>query len=191
MKDLEIYKKVAKDRLSEKRYNHSVSVANYAEKLAQNYGADKTKAAIAGTLHDITKEISEQEHLKIIKDENINLSDVEINSPKLLHSISGSIFIKNNLNIVDTDIINAVRYHTTARANMSVLEKIIFVADFISDDRTWDNVEILKELAFKNLDDAVIYGLKITIPELLNNGALIAKNTLKAYNDIMLKNKKF
>ena len=70
---------------------------------------------------------------------------------------------------------------------MSLLEKIIFIADFISDDREWDNTKFLRALAFKNLDDAVIYGLKVTITALIDKDALIAEDTLKAYNDLIIK----
>lgn len=162
-------------------------MAHYAEKLAEKYGVDKDKAAIAGLLHDVTKETPESEQLEIIKKDGIILSPLELHSPKLLHSISGAAFAKNALGIINSDVLDAIRYHTTARENMSALEKIIFVADFISDDRDWNDAEFLRNLAFKNLDDAAIYGLKITIQALLDRDALIAENTIKAYNDIMLK----
>lgn len=184
---IEYYKNVIKSIMSKRRYEHSISVSFYAKELAKVYAADEAKAEIAGILHDITKEMPEQKQLEIIKKEGVVLSSLEDKTHKLWHSISGSIYIKNELGINDEDIINAVRYHTTARKNMSLLEKIIFIADFISDDREWENTKFLRALAFKNLDDAVIYGLKVTITALIDKDALIAEDTLNAYNDLMMK----
>ena len=126
------YKKIIKSMMSENRYNHCVNVSKEAVKLAKRYGGDEEKAAIAGILHDITKEMPKEEQLQIMLDSGIILDDIQKNAPKLWHGISGSVYIKNHLDIDDEDILNAVCYHTTGRAGMSLLEKIIFVADFTS-----------------------------------------------------------
>lgn len=185
--NLDKYKDIIKEKMCEKRYKHSVSVSEWAVKLALKYSANEKKAAIAGILHDITKEMPEEEQLKLISNSGINLSLLEKKSIKLLHSISGAIYVREFLKIDDEEIINAIKYHTTAREDMTLLEKIIFIADFLSDDRKWENTDYFRKLALKNLDDALIYGLKLTIEGLLKGNKLIAENTFKAYNYVILK----
>ncbi len=184
------YENIVKEKMSKKRFIHSLSVSKVAKKLAQAYGADEKKAEMAGLLHDITKEMPEDEQLKLFESEGIVLDDVERSTTKLWHSISGTIYVKKYLNIQDADILNAIRYHTTARSNMSLLEKIIVMSDFISEDRQYDNVEYMRSLAFENLDKAIIYGLKIQMEFLFEQDKPIAVNMLKAYNDIILKMRK-
>ena len=121
------YKAIIRALMGDYRFDHSVNVAAEAVELAKLYGEDEEKAYTAGILHDITKEIPKDEQLKIIADGGILLDDVQKNAPKLWHSISGSVYIQTELGITDSDIINAVRYHTTGRANMSLLEKIIYI----------------------------------------------------------------
>ena len=188
--NLDDYKNIIREKMGKKRYKHSVSVSEWAVKLALKHGADEKKAAVAGILHDITKEMPEEEQLKLISDSGIKLSLLESKSNKLWHSISGSIYVQKVLKIDDEEIINAIKYHTTAKENMTLLEKIIFIADFLSDDRKWENTGYFRSLALENLDEALIYGLKITIDGLLKRDRLIADNTFKAYNYAnLIKNK--
>ena len=116
-------------------FSHSVNVAKEAKKLAKHYGADENKAEIAGILHDITKEMPKEQQLQIIIDSGIILDNVQLHAPKLWHGMSGSIVVRDELGIDDEDILNAIRYHTTGRAGMSLLEKVIFTADFTSEER--------------------------------------------------------
>lgn len=188
--NLDDYKNIIREKMGKKRYKHSVSVSEWAVKLALKHGADEKKAAVAGILHDITKEMPEEKQLKLISDSGIKLSLLESKSNKLWHSISGSIYVQKVLKIDDEEIINAIKYHTTAKENMTLLEKIIFIADFLSDDRKWENTDYFRSLALENLDEALIYGLKITIDGLLKRDRLIADNTFKAYNYAnLIKNK--
>ena len=188
--NLDDYKNIIREKMGKKRYKHSVSVSEWAVKLALKHGADEKKAAVAGILHDITKEMPEEEQLKLISDSGLKLSLLESKSNKLWHSISGSIYVQKVLKIDDEEIINAIKYHTTAKENMTLLEKIIFIADFLSDDRKWENTDYFRSLALENLDEALIYGLKITIDGLLKRDRLIADNTFKAYNYAnLIKNK--
>ena len=188
--NLDDYKNIIREKMGKKRYKHSVSVSEWAVKLALKHGADEKKAAVAGILHDITKEMPEEEQLKLISDSGIKLSLLESKSNKLWHSISGSIYVQKVLKIDDEEIINSIKYHTTAKENMTLLEKIIFIADFLSDDRKWENTDYFRSLALENLDEALIYGLKITIDGLLKRDRLIADNTFKAYNYAnLIKNK--
>ena len=182
------YKNLIKEMMSEKRYLHSVSVSNAAMKLAKKYEFDTEKAAIAGILHDITKEMPDEFHLELFEKHNVKLDEIEKKSKKLWHSISGSIFIKENLHIDDEEILNAVKYHTTGRKNMTLLDKIIFLSDFLAVDRNYENSEIMRKQAFENLDETVIYGLKLQMESFLSKDLLLSKNIFEAYNDMIIKN---
>lgn len=185
---LDEYKKLIKTKMSEHRFIHSVNVSKEAKNLAKIYGADEEKAALAGMLHDITKEMSRDEQLKIISDSGIILDNVQKNAPKLWHGISGSIYIKENLEICDEDILNAIRYHTTGRAGMSLLEKIIFVADFTSQERTYKGVSTMRKKSRKTLEDAMLYGFKFTFSDLSKRELAIHPDEIACYNEIVLSN---
>lgn len=186
--NLDEYRNLIKSKMSEHRFVHSVNVSKEARKLAKIYGADAEKAAIAGILHDITKEMPVEEQLKIITDSGIILDNVQKNAPKLWHGISGSIYIKENLDINDADILNATRYHTTGRAGMSLLEKIIFVADFTSQERTYKGVSTMRKKSRKTLDEAMLYGFKFTFSDLSKRELAIHPDELACYNEIVLSN---
>lgn len=184
------YEKIIRPRLKDARFEHSKNVSKEAVRLAKKYGADVEKAAIAGILHDITKETSEEEQLEIIKKAGIELTPLEANSPKLWHAISGSGYIKVELGINDEDILNAVRYHTTARGGMSLLEKVIFIADFTSEERDYDGVDEIRKAADESLEAAMLEGLSFSIEDLAHRRLAIAKDTLDAYNEVIVINKK-
>lgn len=180
------YKKIIKPLMSEYRYTHSVNVSKEAVKLAKRYGADEEKAAVAGILHDITKEMPKEEQLQIILDSGIILDDIQKNAPKLWHGLSGSLYIKKYIGIDDEDILNAICYHTTGRAGMSVLEKIIFVADFTSEERTYKGVATMRKKSKKSLEDAMLYGFKFTFSDLSSRELAIHPDELSCYNEIVL-----
>lgn len=182
------YKKIIKSMMSESRYNHCVNVSKEAVKLAKRYGGDEEKAAVAGILHDITKEMLKEEQLQIMLDSGIILDDIQKNAPKLWHGISGSIYIKKHFGIEDEDILNAICYHTTGRAGMSLLEKIIFVADFTSEDRTYKGVATMRKKSRKSLESAMIYGFKFTFSDLSSRELAIHPDELACYNEIVLNN---
>lgn len=180
------YKKLIKTRMGEKRYTHSVNVAHEAAELAQLYNADVEKAKIAGILHDITKETPNEEQLQIMEKNGIILTKMQLSSPKLWHSMSGAAYISSELGITDEDIINAVRYHTSGRAGMSVLEKIIFVADFTSAERDYDDVDVMRKKSRKSLEEAMHYGLSFTIKDLIKRERAVDPNSIACYNDIII-----
>lgn len=179
------YIDIIRSRMGDYRFNHSINVSKSAVELAKKYGADIDKAEIAGILHDCCKEIGGEQMLQIINDSGIILDVAEKNSPKLWHSIAGSCYVRDVLKIADEDIINAVRYHTTGRENMSLLEKIVFLADFISAEREYEDVEVMRKKAFCNLDDAMLYALKFTISSLVSRNLIVHHNTVKCYNDVL------
>lgn len=186
-KIIDEYKFLLKSRLNEKRYLHSLAVADEAYRLAGIYGADQNKAYFAGLLHDVTKNASQEEHLQIFSAFGIILSDVESTAEKLWHAISGAAYVEHYFDVDDKDIISAIRYHTTAKADMSPLEIVLYLADFTSSDRDYEDVDVMRELVDKSANEALKYALKYTIEELLSKGAAIHPDTVAAYNYVILK----
>ena len=178
----EDYKEIVRPFLSDRRFYHSECVAAEAEKLAKVYGSDPEKAWIAGILHDIMKELPPEEQLKKIKSFGIILTDLERNAQKLWHSILGAAYIKNELHITDPEIVDPVLYHTTARADMTLPEKILFIADYISADRRYDGVEEMRRVAYEDLDRAVLLGSRETIRDLAERYMAIHPDTMGAFN---------
>lgn len=179
------YYELAEKILGERRFTHSENVASAAVRLANKYGEDPLKAETAGILHDITKELNIENQLQIVKSGGIILDDVCKNSPQLLHAITGMVYCRDTLGITDTDILNSIRYHTTARANMSLLEKIIFIADFISDERDYPDVDIMRAECEKSLEDGMLYGLGFVIPDLVKKNRAVHPDAIAAYNEIV------
>ncbi len=181
------YKKILQERLTPKRYNHSLCVADEAVRLAEKYGGDCEKAYLAGLLHDITKNATQEEHLQIFSRFDIMLNDIEKAAEKLWHAISGAAYIEHILGINDNEIITAVRYHTTARENMSQLEKILYLADFTSADRDYDDIDIMREKVEISMEAALNYALLYTINDLVSRAKPLHIDTVEAYNENALK----
>ncbi len=187
--DYSNYTQILKSRLKEKRFHHSLCVADEAKRLALKYSADTEKAYLAGLLHDITKNTEEKEQLLLFKEFGIIPDSITLNSEKLWHAVTGAGFIEKRLGICDKDIISAVRYHTTAKANMTLLEKILYIADFTSADRDYEDVDVMRKKADESLSSAMKYALSYTVKELVEKGAQIHPDTISAYNEIMGENK--
>ena len=174
------------DSLSDYRRVHSLNVSAEAVRFAEKYGSDVEKARLAGLLHDVTKETDNERQLQIIENGGIILTELEKRSPKLWHAISGACFVRDVIGVDDPDIFNAIRYHTTARAGMSQLEKIIFLADFTSAERDYPDIDVIREHAEHSLEDGMLYGIKFTISRLVGRDNLVSPDALAAYNEILL-----
>ena len=171
-----------RSRLTDDRFFHSLNVAEQAKKLACIYGEDEDKAYLAGLVHDCTKNTPPAEQLKIIENGGIVLSELEQKSPKLWHAISGSVFIQSEYAIDDKDIISAVRYHTTGKADMTMLEKIVYVADFTSKERDYAEVEQIRFLAETDINKAVFEGALFTVESLKKRGLAVHPDTIDTMN---------
>ena len=180
------YKSIIRPLMGDYRYIHSCNVAEEAVILAKLYGCDEEKAYTAGILHDITKEFPQEEQLQIIRDGGIILDDVQKNAPKLWHSVSGSVYIQTHLGLTDEDVINAIRYHTTGRANMSLLEKIIYTADYTSAERSYNGADVMREKSRNSLEEAMIFSCQFTLQNLSEKQAAIHPDQLFCYNDLVL-----
>lgn len=187
-KKIEEYKKLIRQKLTNSRYKHSLAVADKAAELAQVYGADKKKAYVAGLLHDILKESDSDVQLKIIRRFDIILSEVEKYTPKCWHAIAAAAYVENVLNLHDEEILSAIRYHTTAKKDMTLLEKILYLADFTSADRDYNGVEEMREAVAKDLDYAMFKALQFTVSELSEKGLPIHPDSIEAYNSAAISN---
>lgn len=179
------YTEVLRGRLTEKRFIHSLNVAKSAKELALIYGSDPEKAYTVGLIHDCCKDVAAGLQLSYMIENGVELSKWEINVTKLYHAMCGKVYAQKEFGVTDEDMLNAVRYHTTGRKDMSLLEKIVFIADFISEERDYDGVEIMREKAKRSLDEAIVEGLSFTIKDLIDGEKIVHPDTLDAYNDAL------
>lgn len=148
----------------EKRYEHTLGVAFTAASLAMRYRADVKQAQVAGLLHDCAKCMTNEERLSICKKNKLEVTPVEKANPFLLHAKVGAFLAKEKYGIQDEEILSAVRCHTTGRPNMTLLEKIVFTADYIEPSRkTAPNLDEVRTMAFQNLDIALCKILSDTL----------------------------
>lgn len=183
----EQFVEIIRGRESSKRFRHSLAVADEAERLAKKYGADPAKAKTAGILHDILKDAAPEAQLQIFRDFDILLDNVEKQAPKLWHAHAGAVFLEKILGVQDEDILRAVRYHTTARAGMSLLEKVLYLADFTSADRDYPDVDEMRRRVELGIEPAMEYALTYSIRDLLDKRQAVHPDTLAAYNELVMK----
>ena len=176
-----------RSKLNADRFNHSLNVADSAKELALSYGADADKAYTAGLLHDVMKNASEEEQLGVLSEAGIELMPIERENKKLWHAIAGAAYVKFVMGIDDRDIIRAVRYHTTGRSGMSLLERIVYLADYISADRNYNGVEDMRRLCKSDSDEAILYALTFGIPDLVSKGRVIHPDSIDLYNEVIIK----
>lgn len=184
--DYEFLKALLKNRLTDKRFYHSLCVADEAKRLALKYGGDPEQAYLAGLLHDITKNSAKEEHFKIFDDFGIELNEIEKRTEKLWHAMSGAAYVKYILKIDDDAVIDAIRYHTTAKSGMSLLAKILYLADFTSADRDYDDVDTIRAYVDDSLEKAFIYALEYSIIDLVKCGRAVHLDTVGAYNEAVM-----
>ncbi|SER84021.1 bis(5'-nucleosyl)-tetraphosphatase (symmetrical) YqeK [Psychrobacillus sp. OK032] len=173
-----------KDRMPEKRYIHTRGVATTAVHLARKYGENAEKAELAGILHDSVK-YAEKEWLreKIISEEMDPIL-LEYHH-ELWHAPVGSYVAKNEFNINDEDILNAIKYHTTGRAGMSRLEKIIYVSDMIEPSRNFPGVDLLREKAELDLEEAMVSCIKHSMIFLIEKKQPVFPDSFHCYNELI------
>lgn len=163
--DIAMLRNVVWGFVKAKRVGHILGVEAECVKLAEKWGVNPTLAARAGVLHDITKYWDHEEHLAFCDEYEFPLSDLERSNEKLLHAKSGAIFAREILG-ENEDLCLAIECHTTGKGNMSSLDKILYLADYIEVNRDFPELEKLRQLAYENLDKAVGYGLEIALEEM-------------------------
>lgn len=155
----------------EKRFAHTLGVEFTAAALAMKYQADVTDAQIAGLLHDCAKCLTDEKRVSICEKHRIPMTDIERRNPFLLHAKVGEYLAREKYGITNPDILNAIRFHTTGRENMSLLERIVFVADYIEPGRRQaPNLTEIRQLAFTDLDAAMLKILEDTLSYLKATG---------------------
>ena len=184
------YKEIENDVksvLSEYRFTHSLGVAKKAIELAKIYGVQEEIANKVGIAHDIAKEMTDEEMIEYAKVNNIRIDEIETVKPSLLHGKIGADIAAKKFGFTQ-DMINAIKWHTTGRENMSMLEKIIYVADKTEENRkgTRFNLEKSRELSTQNIDETLIFLMNEFITYNVKNEWLIHPETIKARNDLLL-----
>lgn len=175
-------KKYLKENLSAKRYNHSLNVAAECRKLALKYGEDPDKAYFAGLLHDICKELPDDEQKALVENCSFTVCREELETRSLWHAIAGASFIKTKFGVEDIDILNSVRFHTVGRAGMSRLEEIVYLGDLISADRDYKDVEKMRKLSYTSLNEAMLEAFAFSVKSVIKKGGLVPICTAEGYN---------
>ena len=174
---------------NEERYNHSIGAMKMAEILAKSYNINKQEVMEAALMHDIAKEIIKEEALKYVKENNIEITEVERYNTKLLHGKIGADICKKKFQF-NEDMCNGIRWHTTGRANMSILEKIIFCADKVEETRKYSNVEYYRQLSIDDIDKAILEIIDYTIKDNIDKGKLLLEKSIETRNYILINLKK-
>ena len=172
-----------KEKLSPMRYEHTLGVSFTCISLAMRYGYDLNKAELAGLLHDCAKCLSTEKKIGLCVKKNIDITEVEISNPGLLHAKAGMVLAEEEYGIKDTQILHAIRVHTTGEADMGLLDKILFVADYIEPNRCEaPRLEEIRKLAFSDLNRTVAEILYDTINFLNTKSGAIDPTTQITYN---------
>ncbi|MFX0549246.1 bis(5'-nucleosyl)-tetraphosphatase (symmetrical) YqeK [Hathewaya histolytica] len=174
-----------KNVLKKERYEHTLGVTKSAEDLARRYGANIKKARLASLIHDVAKYKGNEEILSILKEENIHIDYVIEKNPQIMHGTCSAYIAKHQMGIEDEEVLNAITYHTTGRENMSLLEKIVYLADLIECGRDYPGVESLRKESIKDLDRALILSFDNTINFVIKRKGLVHLNTIKARNYLL------
>ena len=168
--------------LTENRYRHTLGVTYTACSMAMVYGADLTQARMAGLLHDCAKCIPNSEKISICKKKNLDVTDFELEHPVLLHAKLGVYVARNQYGVLDDAVLDAIRWHTTGKPEMTLLEKIIFIADYIEPNRTKQpHLPEIRKAAFTDIDKCLYLILKDTVEYLSENPKSTDTMTNRAY----------
>ncbi|MGM0302249.1 HAD superfamily hydrolase [Enterococcus sp. AZ048] len=170
-------------RMSERRFQHVLGVEETAIALAERFGASLEKASIAALTHDYAKERSDEEfELAIDQGDYEEKAELLKYGNAIWHGLVGADFVRQELKISDDEILTAIRLHTTGAAEMSLLDKIIYVADYIEPGRNFPGFEDARVIAFSDLDQAVAFETKHTLAHLIESETPVYPKTIETYN---------
>lgn len=175
-----------KEDIGINRYEHSIRVMEKCVELAGTYNASVEKAAVAGLLHDCGKLKGGINLLKLAESFDIILDDVTKNNNELIHSVLGAVIAERKYGIKDEEVLDAIRFHTTGRENMSLLEKIVYIADMIEPGRNFKGVEDIRKLVLFDLDEALILSMDNTLKFVIEQKKLIHLDSVRARNQLLI-----
>lgn len=187
-RSIENYKDFLKERLSKKRFTHSVNVAQESIKLAAYRGVESNRAELAGLLHDICKEIPPKEQYEMVISGGFTVERAELEAKSLWHAIAGAVYVRDYFRISDPDVLNAIRFHTIGRAGMSPLEEVVYLADLISAERDFKGVERLRRLAYSEFDIAMKESFAFALENVVAKDVALPRSTFEGYNYYIIKN---
>lgn len=173
--------KLVKKAVSTSRFEHILRVETMALRLAESYQVNLEKASIAALVHDYAKERNDQDFIDEIMSKKLDPKLLNANNA-IWHGVVGAELIKDELAVWDEDILNAVRHHTTGSPKMSMLEQIIFMADYIEEGRNFNGVAEARQLTFNNLQDGVRFQIKQTIQYLIERNKNVYPSAIDTYN---------
>ncbi|AOY76870.1 bis(5'-nucleosyl)-tetraphosphatase (symmetrical) YqeK [Clostridium formicaceticum] len=188
---IEEIKKALKDTINHRRYIHTMGVVKASIDLAEKYGEDSLHATIAALLHDYAKDYTRDQLLDYVAKHHLTIDPIMFEAHELLHGKVAASIAQNKFHIDHQNILKAIENHTTGGENMSKLEKIIYLADFIEEGRNYPGVDQLRKTAKEDLDKAVLQALNNTIIYVLSIEKLLHPNTLFARNEMLKKLKKY
>jgi len=177
---------LVKIQLTEHRYQHTLGVMETAISLAGKYGADVKKAELAAIFHDYAKFRPKEEMKEIIMSQGFP-EDLLVYNTELWHAPVGAYLVEKETGVSDQEVLDAIRYHTSGRPNMTILEKVIYLADYIEPGRHFPGVEEVRELAKESLDKALVKSVQNTILFLMKKNQTIYPETFYTYNDLIQK----
>lgn len=184
---VEKIEKDLKNMVSSKRYKHILGVASTAALLGNHYGISEERLRIAALLHDIMKEQSLERLNELCSREKFKELKGYEKSNEILHGFAAAEYAKEHYGIADVEILDGVRYHTIGRKNMTLFEKIVYLADAIEPERDYGAVEKIRELAYKDIDEALLYEINQKIEYLIKTDRIIHVNALKMRNSLLKK----
>lgn len=182
---IEGYKEILKNRLSVKRYTHSVSVANTAARLAGMFNGDIERAYLAGLMHDYARELTEEELLELTAKHNLSTDGVELMQTSLLHGPVGAWLLEEEGLITDKQVLDAIRWHTTGHPDMDQLARIIYISDYIEPGRNFPGVDLLRQITNKDLNLGVLAGLDHTLGFLVQRNHFIHPLSIATRNRLL------
>ncbi len=182
---LDYMKDKLRKTLNQGRCRHSLRVMEEADRLALHYGVDRTKAAIAGLLHDCAKYIKDREAIDMLNKKGVVMDNIQKKSPSLFHSILGPFIASDIYGVTDKAVLDAIYWHTTGRAGMTPLEKIIFVSDYIECGRSFSGVDEARIMAYKDINRCILICTDSTIKHIIKKGRLIHPNTIDTRNEAL------
>ena len=177
------YREYLKENLSEKRYIHSVNVANSSLRLAILNKCDTHKAYLAGLLHDICKELPYEKQSELMQRSEFPITKTELLAPKTWHGIAAAVFVKEHFGITDNEVLSAIRYHTVAKADMSLVEKAVYLADLISKERVYADVEDMRASSYLDMNLGMYKAMCFTLNFSVEHKRTVPEVTLEAYNE--------